>query len=128
MTEWCDGEMLAEHFYDERTGEELDPEKSAAARLEEVGFMENFDLYDEKEIAESLQVTGRAPISTKWVGSRKGHLVRMRLVARDFKPKGDNLRGNLFAATPPLEAKKLLFRMGIGEPARREAEDEDHVC
>ena len=36
--------------------------------------------------------------------------VRARLVAPDFKTKGDD-RGDLFAAMPPLEAKKLLSRM-----------------
>ena len=33
---------------------------------------------------------------------------RSRLVARDFKG-GDNDRGDLFTATPPLESKRLLL-------------------
>ena len=38
--------------------------------------------------------------------------VRCRLVARDFKSKGDQGEmAELFAAMPPLEAKKSLFRM-----------------
>ena len=37
--------------------------------------------------------------------------VRSRWVARDFQPKGDDRREVLFAAMPPLEAKKLLFKM-----------------
>ena len=37
------------------------------------------------------------------------------MVARDFKPKGEKEREDLFAATPPLEAKKLLFRMAAGQ-------------
>ena len=89
---------MEEQFFDERTREELDPEKAAAARMEEVGFMKNIHLYDEKDVAESWQVTRKAPISTKWVGSRKGHLVRMRLVARDFKPKGENNRDSFAPA------------------------------
>ena len=61
----------------------------------------------------------KAPISTRWVVIDKGTAecpdIRCRLVARDFKPKGDNERGDLFAAMPPLEAKKMLFRMPIGQ-------------
>ena len=37
--------------------------------------------------------------------------MRCRLVGRDFKVKGVEEREDLFAAMPPLEAKKLMFRM-----------------
>ena len=36
--------------------------------------------------------------------------MRSRWVARDFKPKGERDRADLFAAMPPLEAKRMLFR------------------
>ena len=36
--------------------------------------------------------------------------VRCRLVARDFKPKGEKSTWDIFAAMPPLEAKKILLR------------------
>ena len=42
--------------------------------------------------------------------------MRSRLVARDFKPEGERDRSDLFAAMPPLEAKKMLFRMAAGQP------------
>jgi hypothetical protein len=103
-------------FFDELSGEELDPKKSIEARLEELTFMKNIPLYDEKDVDECWRVTGKAPISTKWVGKKKGAEVRMRLVARDFKPRGERMRGDLFAATPPLEAKKMIFRMAVGKP------------
>jgi hypothetical protein len=45
------------------------------------------------------------------------------LVGRDFKPKGERDREDLFAAMPPLEAKKLLFRMMATERNR-----DDDVC
>ncbi len=45
--------------------------------------------------------------------------MRCRLVARDFKPKGEKDREDLFAAMPPLEAKKLLFRMAAAPPEGR---------
>ena len=37
--------------------------------------------------------------------------VRSKWVARDFKKKGEGGREDIFAAMPPLEAKKLLFAL-----------------
>jgi hypothetical protein len=37
------------------------------------------------------------------------------LVARAFKPKGYRDREDLFAAMPPLEAKKILFWMAANQ-------------
>ena len=34
-------------------------------------------------------------------------------VARDFKSKSEKDREDLFAAMPPLEAKKCLFRIAV---------------
>ncbi len=52
-------------------------------------------------------------MSRKWVDVNKGTAerpdVRCRLVARDFKPEREKGREDLFAAMPPLEAKRLLF-------------------
>ena len=107
-----------EEFHDNRTGEYLDPELVAKARSEEVEFMAKIGLYQEVDIAECLEITGRPPISTRWVDVNKGSMespnVRCRLVARDFKPKGEKDRSDIFAAMPPLEAKKLLFRKAVG--------------
>ena len=36
--------------------------------------------------------------------------IMCRLVARDFKPSGEKNSWDIFAAMPPLEAKKLLMR------------------
>ena len=40
-----------------------------------------------------------------------GRFVRCRVVARDFKPKYEETPEDMFAAMPPLEAKKMMFRM-----------------
>ena len=57
-------------------------------------------------------MTGKAPVTTKFARVNKGAKadpdVRARMCARDFKVKGE--RDDLFAAMPPLEAKKMLFR------------------
>ena len=45
--------------------------------------------------------------------------MRSRLVARDFKPKGERGREDLFAAMPPLEAKKILFQEASGMRRRQ---------
>ena len=60
---------------------------------------------------------GRAPTTTKFVRVNKGSVakpdVRCRLCARGFKVEGEKGRGDSFAAMPPLEAKKILFRKAI---------------
>ena len=50
-------------------------------------------------------------MSVRWVDTNKGTPevvdVRCRLVGREFAEKGN--RDDLFAGTPPLEAKRLLM-------------------
>lgn len=56
--------------------------------------------------------TGKGPMSIRWVDRNKGSVsnidIRCRLVARDFKGN-DKDRDDLFAETPPLEAKRMLI-------------------
>ena len=63
--------------------------------------------------SEAYRVTGKAPISTKWVDTDKSHgtgerKVRSRWVARDFKAKGEKDRKDLLSATPPLELLRYV--------------------
>ena len=120
MGVWDDG-----LYFDERTGEALDPNLLRTTEGEEVAFLKRIDLYVETDVAECWAKTGKVPISTKWVKVNKGTAeapeVRCRLVARDFKPKGEKDRGDLFAAMPPLEAKKALFQQAVNEHARNRA-------
>ena len=57
-------------------------------------------------VAECYDRTGKPPIGTKWVDVNKGDAIhpeyRSRLVAQEINT---NMREDLFAATPPLEAK-----------------------
>ena len=110
-----------EYFMDEKTGAQLDTKAVKMARAEEIQFMKTeIDLYVDVSEEECWEHTGKAPVSTKWVDVNKGTAqdpdIRCRLVARDFRPRGEQHRENLFAAMPPLEAKKLLFRMGAAQP------------
>jgi hypothetical protein len=92
---------------DDVNGGNLDLEKVVAARQEEIEFMKLKCIWKEVPISEAWDKTGRAPVTVKWVDTEKaGGVVRCRLVARDFKTKGEKDREDLFAATPPLELLK----------------------
>ena len=108
VTERDDPEL--ESARDDVSGAELDPKRVYKARMEEVQFIRNMNLYDKVPIAECWSVTGKAPISTKWIDINKGDAknpkYRSRNVAREIAKK--KLDG-LFAATPPLEVMKLLL-------------------
>ena len=93
-------------------------DKVAEARSEEIGCKEkDLDMFIPAAWEECVEETGRPPISTKWVDVNKGtvqnQIIRSRLVARDFRVKGESDRSDLFAAMPPLEAKRMLFRMAV---------------
>ena len=84
--------------------------KVREARAEEVKYMMDRGMWVLRPIQESWERLGKGPVSVKWVDTNKGTeeemLIRSRLVARDFKGK-DKGRDDLFAGTPPLEAKRL---------------------
>ena len=90
------------------------------ARREEIGFMTGRNIWTETSEKECWLVTGKAPVSVRWVDVNKGNPeepeIRCRLVARDFKNKRYKDREDLFAATPPLEAKEgIVFEGGDKE-------------
>lgn len=100
---------------DEDLGGELDPEKVAEARREEVAYMKTRGLWNVIPRPE-----GVTPVSVRWVDVLKTEgITRSRLVARDFRG-GDRHRDDLFAATPPLEAIRVLISRAATEtPSRR---------
>ena len=74
--------------------------------------MRSMDLYEKVPIQQCYEKTSKAPISTRWIDINKGDQdnsnYRSRLVAREINTyKSDDL----FAATPPLEALKLILSM-----------------
>ena len=92
-------------------------------RGEEIGYMTTRRIWDERTVKECWEVTGKGPTSVRWVDVWKEALreARCRLVARDFKG-GDNDRDDLFAATPPWEAVRMLMSRvttGWGRKKRR---------
>ena len=92
----------SDHQYrDSVTGEKLPPDMVRAACQEEVDFMDSWGIGELRPIPEAKQVTGKSPITGKWVLRNKrdktNPLIRCRYVAREISKYKDD---SLFAATP----------------------------
>ena len=105
-----------EAYYDNISGEWLNPDMVREARKEEMAEVRKHRVYEKVDTAECYERTGKAPIGTRWVDVNKGDSVhpeyRSRLVAQEINT---NRREDLFAATPPLEAKKPIPNGGRSE-------------
>ncbi len=79
--------------------------------------MAKLSMFEPATWEERLEKTGMPPITTMWIDVNKGTseevIIRSRLVARDFKLKDEAANFDLFAAMPPLEAKRMLFLMAV---------------
>ena len=88
--------------------------KLLEAKMEEVKYMNGRNIWSFVPRTESFDKTGKAPIDSRWVVTNKAFMeerdmdVRARIVAKDYKGK-DKDRDDLFAETPPLEAKRFLL-------------------
>ena len=73
-------------------------------------------VYVKVPIEECIRRTGKKPVGSRWVDINKGDEenpeYRSRLVANEIKR--DSCK-DLFAATPPLEAKKILMSLAMTE-------------
>jgi len=115
--EWSSAEARETHeFRDNMTGKPLEAHMVRTARQEEMDEVNKHQVYDKVPIEECWAKTGKAPIGTRWVDINKGDDVnpeyRSRLVAKEINT---GKRDDLFAATPPLEAKKALLSMAVTE-------------
>ena len=103
-------------YWDEGSHKLLDSDGVIVARLDEIQQIRNHNVYEKVPLEECHQRTGKAPIKVKWVDINKGDEInkeyRSRLVAKEIKR---DKREDLFAATPSLEAKKMLFSMAVTE-------------
>ena len=105
--------------YDTNTGAELDLEKVAAARKEELDWVQRQCTY-KKVDAEDARKVGKVPITMKWVDRNKGDNerpnYRSRLVCREIK-RAHNAEYipeyASFSAMPPLEALKILLSLMV---------------
>lgn len=94
------------------SGVELDPKQVRKARAEEIEYVHKTQLYDKVPIKECYNRTGKGPITVRWIyinkGDRQSLNDRSMLVAREMNTYK---RDDLFAATPPFEALKLILSM-----------------
>lgn len=97
--------------YDDITGEELDPKLVKKGQMEEMRRFEQMKVYDYVLRGEAQKNSNGKFVGVRWVKVNKGTVadpnVRCRLVAQEYA-KGE-IRDDLFAATPPLFALKLLL-------------------
>ena len=103
-------------FVDDISGQPLLKSGVVAARQSEMFEFGSHHVYEKRPITECVEVTGRQPIGCRWIDINKGDEVnpeyRSRLVAQEVNL--DN-KDSIFAATPPLEAKKALFSLAVTE-------------
>ena len=118
--------MAQELFWDDVSGRALKSNLVREAREDERQGCISANVFTKVPIRECWDSTGEAPISTRWIDINKGDdehpNYRSRWVGRDFKGS-DRDRDDLFAATPPLEAKKYLISCAasqIGKPYKKQ--------
>ena len=84
--------------------------------MEELGELAKHGVYEKVPVTECWNKTGQPPIGTRWVdvntGDEPNPEYRSRLVAQELNTQKTQ---DLFAATPPLEAKKLLLSLAVTE-------------
>ena len=122
LDDWCRSE--GRDYYDEITGAKLDPQKVFEAHRVEMEFMTTLNVWDVVPVDECWAETGRAPIGTRWIDQNKGDDARpdyrSRLVVQETRTSGTIAAGDIaatFAATPPLEALRLLVsQVMTGDP------------
>ena len=103
-------------LYDDVSGKELPKQLTIDARKAEMQLVKHHKIYSKRPIKECRDETGEDPVGTKWLEINKGdennYNIRARLVAQEFT-KGKLEK--IFAATPPLEAKKTLLSLAVTE-------------
>ncbi len=87
------------------------------AREVEMETFKKHGVYEKVPLEECWRVTGKAPVGVRWVGTNMGGKgkpeYRYRLVAKEIKR---DKREDLFAATLPPEAKKVLLSLFASMP------------
>lgn len=115
-------------FYDNITGEELEPEAVMQARAVEIDWVRSINLYDKVPRAEALS-RGHKPLPVRWVDVDKGDYlkpnIRSRLVGKELKAKTKDalLAHELFSATPPWEAVKSLLSLMVTDGVAKDGEE-----
>ena len=111
----------SEKFVDYLTGQPLPPDLCREARRVEIQYFRDKGVWDIRSIQEALRVTGRKPISIRWVEVNKADhdnpKIRSRLVAREIRGPGQE---PCFAPTPPLESLRMMLSYAVTDIAGQE--------
>ena len=86
------------------------------AREKEMGQFRKHVLYESGEEGGMLGCHSEGPIGARWISTRATKLTWS--TSPDVSPNKFNITPNeddIFAATPPLEAQKLAFSIGVAE-------------
>jgi len=100
-------EDICGNFIDDSTGFVLDQKETSKARKLEMNTFKEMDVYDYITREEAKKDKDGKIVGVRWVDIQKGALVRSRLVAQEFAGKDE--REDIFAATPPLFATKVVI-------------------
>ena len=108
-------------YRDDLTGQLLPPDLVRAARAKELEYFNAKQVWQKRPVGEARRVTGKPPISVRWVDVNKGDNqcpnIRSRLVARQIRQAGEDA---IFAPTPPLEALRSILSLAttdfVGRP------------
>ena len=116
-------------YWDEYTGQPLDPDLVRQAREAEIEYMHRLKVYVEAT-REECERDGCTPIPMRWIDSNKGDdtevQIRSRAVLQETKRRsnlGPNDIAATFAATPPLEGLRLSFSMAMTGDVRTSAKN-----
>ena len=97
-----DHSIELEAAWDDVPGAALNPKEVKRARSEEMEYVHQMESYEKVPVEECWRITGRSPISTRWIDINKGGASsrdsRSRFVAREINI---HKREDLFAATQP---------------------------
>jgi hypothetical protein len=101
-----------ETFTDEVSGKALEKSMVMKARREEIEYAERYNVWTVVPVSEAYEVSGKAPIGTRWIDINKGDVerpaYRSRLVVQEVRQS--NIEA-IFAATPPLESVRMLLSL-----------------
>ena len=97
---------------DDLAGQPLPLDLVKIARQQELDYFHSKLVWEKRPIAEARRVTGKPPISLRWVDVNKGDNtcpnVRSRLVARQIRQAGEDA---IFAPTPHIETLRTVLSM-----------------
>ena len=108
-------------YVDNVTGYKLITSEVDKARATEMTYIRKMNLWTVVPKEDCYKATGHAPIKGRWVDIHKGddnnRRYRSRYVAKEFRRGGSTTTAEVFAATPPLEALRILLSMAATRPA-----------